>query len=89
MRKPDGLYVGGVYRMNAANAAPRPLVCLRLWFSGEGFHYCELYEPATDKVNELTADEITRAMDSGQITLHQPETGKRVGKPSAATAKRA
>jgi hypothetical protein len=56
----------------------RIVICTGIcWESGE-ITKVELYEPATDKVNQCTYKEIEDMVRSNKLVLHTPQTGRKV-----------
>lgn len=69
--KLQDITMGGILRINN-----RILTVKGIWWSDSKITQVDFYEPATDKINEVTYQELFNMIESGALKLHQPLRGK-------------
>lgn len=74
MNKPDGLVLAGIYEVRGG----RVLICVEMWFSAKGLHKAVFYEPATNRKNEATPQEVDEMFKKGTMAIKSVETGRKV-----------
>lgn len=68
----DDVHIGSIHRLEGE----RTLICTSMcWGSGRADKVV-FYEPATDKLNECSVDEVARMIELKQLVLHAPQKGR-------------
>ena len=77
-KKPEGIMLAGIYEITSPNNETRTVVCTGIEWNSDGITKITFYEPARDRLNDCTAEEVSQMIGKGMFQIKSVKYGRKL-----------